>query len=119
MSIDARDGSDARRVLYCGSLAAEDGGVGVGVATLNADGGPLLSNAGVDARMGESRPSGGADAVKKRGTDEARTVGVLPGIGRWNQARQEAGVVRLKCGFCDVIQCVEAVAGTEILHQLY
>jgi len=73
-----------------------EGGVGgsAGVATLTADGGPLLGSDGVDART--SRWSG--------------PTGV--------------GAEMLKNGFCDVINCVELVSGNgcsppTVLRRIY
>jgi len=68
-------------------LNVSDDGVGAGVAMSSADGGPLLGGDGVDARTRRwSGPIGGVDADGKRGSEDARVVGVKAGLGCCNNA---------------------------------
>jgi hypothetical protein len=94
-STEDKDERRVRRIRCDGDRVVNDCGVGAGVAMLSDDGGPLLVNDGVVERPNVSCPAGGADAVRKRGTDDARTVEVPRGVGRSdsNHERQALGAV--------------------------
>ena len=92
LSSASSDGNDEWRVLCAGRRTVNDCGVGDGVVTAN-EPGVVLAGDGVDARTSGAGATSGAVADRKRGSDEARAPGALPGRGQSNQERRAIGVV--------------------------